>query len=44
MLITEEIAWRLGLITREQLITLAEPLVKSGYGEYLLRIVDERIF
>jgi glucose-1-phosphate thymidylyltransferase len=40
----EEIAWRLGLITREQLIVLAEPLKKSGYGEYLLQIVDERIF
>jgi len=40
----EEIAWRMGLITREQLIALAEPLVKSGYGEYLLQIVDERIF
>jgi glucose-1-phosphate thymidylyltransferase len=40
----EEIAWRLGLITREQVIALAEPLKKSGYGEYLLQIVDERIF
>jgi glucose-1-phosphate thymidylyltransferase len=40
----EEIAWRLGLITREQLIVLAEPLIKSGYGEYLLQIVDDRIF
>ena len=40
----EEIAWRLGLISREQLIELAEPLVKSGYGEYLLQIIDERIF
>jgi glucose-1-phosphate thymidylyltransferase len=40
----EEIAWRLGLIPREQLIALARPLVKSGYGEYLLQIVDERIF
>ena len=40
----EEIAWRLGLISREQLIALAEPLKKSGYGEYLLQIVDERIF
>lgn len=40
----EEIAWRLGLITREQLIELAKPLVKSGYGEYLLQIVNERIF
>ena len=40
----EEIAWRRGLITREQLIALAEPLMKSGYGEYLLQIVDEGIF
>jgi glucose-1-phosphate thymidylyltransferase len=40
----EEIAWRRGLISRDQLIALAEPLVKSGYGEYLLQIVDERIF
>ena len=40
----EEIAWRLGLISREQLIALAEPLVKSGYGAYLLQIIDERIF
>jgi len=40
----EEIAWRLGLITREQLIALARPLIKSGYGEYLLQIIDERIF
>jgi len=40
----EEIAWRRGLIDRDQLIALAEPLRKSGYGEYLLQIVDERIF
>jgi glucose-1-phosphate thymidylyltransferase len=40
----EEIAWRLGLISREQLITLAEPLVKSGYGKYLLQVIDEQIF
>jgi len=40
----EEIAWRMGLISREQLIVLAEPLVKSGYGAYLLQIVNERIF
>ena len=37
----EEIAWRLGLITAEQLVSLARPLEKSGYGEYLLRIVNE---
>ncbi len=40
----EEIAWRQGLISAAQLRALAEPLVKSGYGEYLLQIVDERIF
>ena len=40
----EEIAWRQGLITSDQLKALAEPLIKSGYGQYLLQIVDERIF
>ncbi|HPU12900.1 MAG TPA: glucose-1-phosphate thymidylyltransferase RfbA [Aeromicrobium sp.] len=32
----EEIAWRQGWLSREQLIHLAKPLVKSGYGKYLL--------
>jgi glucose-1-phosphate thymidylyltransferase len=32
----EEVAWQEGFITSEQLHTLAEPLKKSGYGEYLL--------
>lgn len=32
----EEIAWRMGFITDEEMKTLAEPLRKSGYGEYLL--------
>jgi glucose-1-phosphate thymidylyltransferase len=32
----EEIAWRKGFITAEQLARIAEPLRKSGYGEYLL--------
>ncbi|MGD8421304.1 MAG: glucose-1-phosphate thymidylyltransferase RfbA [Gammaproteobacteria bacterium] len=40
----EEIAWRLGLISSDQLRALAEPLKKSGYGEYLLQIIDDRIF
>jgi len=34
----EEIAWRMGYITREQLLNEAEKLKKSGYGEYLRRI------
>ena len=34
----EEIAWRNGWITSEELATLAEPLLKSGYGEYLRRL------
>ena len=37
----EEIAWRMGFIDAAQLEALARPLVKSGYGEYLLRIVKE---
>ncbi|MEO8308105.1 MAG: glucose-1-phosphate thymidylyltransferase RfbA [Pseudomonadota bacterium] len=35
----EEIAWRKGFITREQLERLAQPLIKSGYGEYLLDVL-----
>jgi glucose-1-phosphate thymidylyltransferase len=37
----EEIAWRSSFIDTARLIELAEPLAKSGYGEYLLRIVKE---
>ncbi|MBK8873571.1 MAG: glucose-1-phosphate thymidylyltransferase RfbA [Bacteroidetes bacterium] len=36
----EEIAYRKGFINREKLIKLAEPLRKSGYGEYLLNLQD----
>jgi glucose-1-phosphate thymidylyltransferase len=35
----EEIAFRMGFITAAQLKEIAIPLVKSGYGEYLLKIV-----
>jgi glucose-1-phosphate thymidylyltransferase len=37
----EEIAWRLGFIDSDKLLALAKPLAKSGYGEYLMRIVNE---
>ena len=37
----EEIAYRMGFITREQLLALARPLKKSGYGLYLERIASE---
>lgn len=37
----EEAAWRAGLIGSAQLRTLAEPLTKSGYGDYLLGLLDE---
>ena len=36
----EEVAWRLGWITSEQLQELAQPLRKSGYGEYLLQLLE----
>ncbi len=36
----EEIAWRKGFISKEELITLARPLMKSGYGEYLMNLVS----
>jgi glucose-1-phosphate thymidylyltransferase len=36
----EEAAWRAGLITDAQLRELAQPLTKSGYGDYLLRLLD----
>lgn len=35
----EEVAYRMGFIDKEQLKAIALPLVKSGYGEYLLKII-----
>jgi len=40
----EEIAYRMGYIDKEQLTRLAEPLLKSGYGQYLLEISNDRVF
>jgi glucose-1-phosphate thymidylyltransferase len=37
----EEVAWRMGFINAAQLRELASPLQKSGYGEYLLRILHD---
>jgi len=39
----EEIAWREGFITAEQVEALAAPLAKTGYGQYLQRIVREQV-
>jgi glucose-1-phosphate thymidylyltransferase len=36
----EEIAYRKGFISKAQLIELIQPLMKSGYGEYILNVVS----
>ena len=38
----EEIAYTLGFINREQLLKLAEPLMKTEYGKYLVQIAEEK--
>ena len=40
----EEIVWRHGWIEDEQLNRLAKPLCKSGYGQYLLRLLKEKVY
>jgi glucose-1-phosphate thymidylyltransferase len=37
----EEVAWRMGFLTDDELAERAEPLRKSGYGEYLLGILAQ---
>ena len=37
----EEVAWRMGFIDRDQIRRLAEPLIKSGYGAYLMALLNE---
>ena len=39
----EEIAYRQGFINETQLESLAAPLIKSGYGQYLMKILNEKI-
>ncbi|MDQ7002475.1 MAG: glucose-1-phosphate thymidylyltransferase RfbA [Ghiorsea sp.] len=38
----EEIAWQKGYISDEQLLALATPLKKNGYGQYLLKLLDRK--
>jgi glucose-1-phosphate thymidylyltransferase len=39
----EEIAYKSGFITREMLVELARPLAKSQYGQYLLKVANEKV-
>jgi len=39
----EEIAWQKGYINDEQLLALANPLAKNGYGQYLLKLLDKKL-
>ncbi|MYZ43662.1 glucose-1-phosphate thymidylyltransferase RfbA [Schauerella aestuarii] len=39
----EEISWRNGFITTEQLLELAKPMAKNGYGQYLMRLPTEKV-
>ena len=40
----EEIAWRSGWIDDAQLARLAQPLAKNGYGQYLMRLLKEKVY
>ena len=40
----EEIAFRAGWISAEQVERLAQPMLKNGYGQYLLRMLKERVY
>jgi glucose-1-phosphate thymidylyltransferase len=40
----EEVAFRNGWLSAKKLREIAQPLRKSGYGEYLLKLIDERVF
>jgi glucose-1-phosphate thymidylyltransferase len=38
----EEVAWRMKFITDQALEEIAQPLRKSGYGDYLLNLINRR--
>ena len=40
----EDVAYEMGFIDAEQLRALAAPLKKSGYGEYLLKLLEDKVF
>lgn len=40
----EEVAFRNGWLSEEKLSEIAQPLIKSGYGKYLLNLIKERVF
>jgi glucose-1-phosphate thymidylyltransferase len=40
----EEVAYRNGWLSEEKLREIAQPLRKSGYGEYLLNLIEEQVF
>ena len=40
----EEVAFRAGWISAEQLEALASPMLRNGYGQYLLRVLRERVY
>ncbi|NJM31660.1 MAG: glucose-1-phosphate thymidylyltransferase RfbA [Limnobacter sp.] len=40
----EEVAWRSKWITTDQFEALAKPLAKSGYGQYMLNLLEQRVF
>ncbi|MCC7318363.1 MAG: glucose-1-phosphate thymidylyltransferase, partial [Bacteroidales bacterium] len=37
----EEVAYNKGFINKEQLAILAQPLMKSGYGQYLMNLIKQ---
>lgn len=39
----EEIAYRMGYISKDQLVRLAEPMIKTAYGQYLRRVAEENV-